>query len=100
MFLCLLWFTSHPLRVQQYLHGMISQSLFFPRSSSLLLQISDATWASDPSDRRSLSAYCVLLDGSLIMKKQSAVFHSSAEAELRAMAPLTTEVTWFRWLLQ
>jgi hypothetical protein len=45
-------------------------------------------------DRHSLSAYCVFLGGSLIAwkrKKQTAVS--------RAMALLTTEVTWLRWLL-
>jgi hypothetical protein len=53
-------------------------------------------------DRRSLSAYCVFLGGSLIAwktKKQTAVSHSSIEAELRAMALLTIEMTWLRWLL-
>ena len=95
---------SHLLRVLRYLRGTISHRLFFPSSSSLQLQAySDATWASDPSDRRSLSAYCVFLGGSLIAwktKKQIAVSRSSAEAELRAMALLTAEVTWLRWLLQ
>jgi hypothetical protein len=46
--------------------------------------------------RRSLSAYYVFLGGSLIAwktKKQTAVLRSSVEAELRAMALLTTEVT-------
>uniref|UniRef100_A0ACD5UXM4 Uncharacterized protein n=1 Tax=Avena sativa TaxID=4498 RepID=A0ACD5UXM4_AVESA len=58
---------SHLLRVLCYLRGTITRRLFFPRSSSLQLQCySDATWASDPSDRRSLSAYCVFLGGSLI----------------------------------
>jgi hypothetical protein len=33
-------------------------------------------------------------------KKQTAVSCSSAEAELRAMALLTAEVTWLRWLLE
>jgi hypothetical protein len=68
-------------------------------SRAYFLYYSDATWASDPSDRRSLSAYCVFLGGSLIAwntKKQTAVSRSSAEAELRAMAPLTAEVTWLR----
>nr|XP_040245108.1 uncharacterized mitochondrial protein AtMg00810-like [Aegilops tauschii subsp. strangulata] len=61
---------SHLLRVLRYLRGTISQRLSFPRSSSLELQAySDATWASDPSDRRSLSAYCVFLGGSLIAWK-------------------------------
>uniref|UniRef100_A0ACD5XMW4 Uncharacterized protein n=1 Tax=Avena sativa TaxID=4498 RepID=A0ACD5XMW4_AVESA len=88
---------SHLLRVLRYLRGTITRRLFFPRSSSLQLQCySDATWASDPSNRRSLSAYCVFFGGSLIAwktKKQTAVSRSSVEAELRAMALLTAEVT-------
>jgi hypothetical protein len=39
----------------------------------------DATWASDPSDHRSLPAYCVFLDDSIIAwktKKQVAVSRS------------------------
>jgi hypothetical protein len=95
---------SHLLRVLRYLRGTISRCLFFPRSTSLQLQgYSDATWASDSSDRRSLSAFCVFLGGSLIAwktKKQTTVSRSSAEAELRAMALLTAEVTWLRWLLE
>ena len=42
-------------------------------------------WASDPSDRRLLSAYCVLLGGSHVarkMKKRTEVSRPSAEAEL------------------
>jgi hypothetical protein len=95
---------SHLLRVLRHLHGAISRRLFFPRSSSLQLQTyCDAIWASDPSDRRSLSAYCVFLCGSLIAwrtKKQVAISRSSAEAELRAMALVTVKVTWLRWLLE
>jgi hypothetical protein len=95
---------AHLLRVLRYLRGTISRRLFFPRSSSLQLQAySDATWASDPTDRYSLSAYCVFLGSSLIAwktKKQTAVSRSSAEAELRAMATVTAEVTWLRWLLE
>jgi hypothetical protein len=94
----------HLLRVLRYLRGTISHRLFFPCSSSLQLHAySDATWASDSSDRRSLFAYCVFLGGSLIAwntKKQVAVSRSSAEAELRAMALVTAEVTWLRWLLE
>jgi len=94
---------SHLLRVLRYLRGTITRRLFFPRSSSFQLQAySDATWASD-SDRHSLSAYCIFLGGSLIAwktKKQTAVSRSSAEAELRAIALATAEVTWLRWLLE
>jgi hypothetical protein len=95
---------SHLLCVLHYLRGTISRHLFFPRSSSLQLQAyCDATWASDPSDRRSLYAYCVFLGGSLIAwktKNQVAVSCSSAEAELHAMTLVTVEVTWLRWLLE
>ena len=77
---------------------------YFLGSSSLQLQAySDATWASDHSDRWSLSAYCVFLGGSLIAwktKKHTTVSRSSADAELRAMTLLTAEVTWLRWLLE
>ncbi|CAM8880258.1 unnamed protein product [Rhodiola kirilowii] len=94
----------HLLRVLRYLCGTISRHLFFPRSSSLHVQAySDVTWASDPSDRRSLSSYCVFLGGSVIAwktKKQTAVSRSSVEAELRAIDLLTVEVTWLRWLLE
>jgi hypothetical protein len=58
---------SHILHVLHYLRGTISHHLFFPCSSSLQLQpYCDAIWASDLSDIRSLSAYCVFLGGSLI----------------------------------
>jgi hypothetical protein len=91
---------SHFLRVLRYLCGTISRRLFLSRSSSLQLQAYlDATWASDPSDLRSLSAHCVFFGGSLTtwkMKNQTTVFRSSVEAKLRAMALLTMEVTWLR----
>jgi hypothetical protein len=94
---------SH-LRVLRYLRGTISRRLFFSRSSSLQLQsYCVATWASVPSDRCSLFAYCVFLGGFLIAwktKKHVAVSRLSAEAKLRAMALVTAEVTWLRWLLE
>jgi hypothetical protein len=88
----------------RYLCETISHRLFFPRSSSLQLHAyCDATWASDPSDRRSLSTYCIFLGGSLIAwktKKHVAVSRSSGEVELRAMSLVTAEVTWLRWLFE
>jgi hypothetical protein len=93
---------SHLLRVLRYLHGTSICRLYFPCSSSLQLRVyCDATWASDPSDRRSLSAFCVFLGGSLIAwktKKQIVVSGSSAEAELRGMTLVPTGVTWL-WCL-
>jgi hypothetical protein len=95
---------SHLLRVLCYLRGTISHCLFFPHPSSLQLHAyCDATWASDPSDHCSLSAYCVFLCGSLIAwktKKQVEISHLSAEAELCAIALVTTKVSWLQWLLE
>lgn len=95
---------SHLLCVLQYLRGTISRCMFFPHSSSLQLQSCfDATWASDFSDSWSLSQYCVFLGVSLIARKtkqQVAVSRLSTEAELRAMALVTAEVTWLRQLLE
>jgi hypothetical protein len=63
---------------------------------------SDATWASDPVDRRSVTGYCIFLGSSPVAwksKRQTTVSRSSAEAVLRALARTTAEISWLRWLL-
>ena len=63
---------------------------------------SDADWASDPTDRCSITGFCFLLGTSLVLwrsKKQDAVSHSSTEAEYRALANTTCELVWLHWLL-
>jgi len=77
--------------------------LFYARDSSLALYAySDSTWASDPSDRRSVTSYCIFLDSSPLTwksKKHAAVSRPSTETELRALATTTSEIVWLRWLL-
>jgi len=87
---------GHLLRVLRYLRGTSSQCIFYARDNSLQLHAySDSTWASDPTDRRSISGYCILLGSSPLAwksKKQTAVSRSSTEAELRALATTTAEI--------
>jgi hypothetical protein len=94
---------GHLLRVLRYLRGTIDHRLFFSSTNSLQLSAYyDATWGTDPSDFRSIFAYCVFLGSFLVSwktKKQTVVSRSSAEAELHALACVTAEVTWLRWLL-
>jgi len=94
---------GHLLRVLRYLRGTSSQSLLYAHDSPLQLHAySDSTWASDPTDRCSITGYCILLGSSPIAwksKKQAAVSRSSTEAELRALATTTAEIVWLRWLL-
>ncbi|WVZ58648.1 hypothetical protein U9M48_008893 [Paspalum notatum var. saurae] len=77
---------GHLLRVLRYLRGTSSQYLFYPRDNPLHLHsYSDSTWASDPTDRRSIMGYCILLGSSPIAqksKKQASISWSSTEAEL------------------
>jgi hypothetical protein len=52
----------HLLQVLRYLRGTSSICLLYARDSSLQLHAySDSTWASDPSDRRSVTGYCIFL---------------------------------------
>ena len=87
---------GHLLRVLRYLRGTSSQCIFYARDNSLQLHAySDSTWASDPTDRRSISGYCILLGSSPLAwksKKQTAVSRSSTKAELRTLATTTAEI--------
>ena len=56
---------GHLLRVLRYLRGTSSQCLFYARDSPLQLHAySDSIWASDPTDRCSITGYCILLGSS------------------------------------
>jgi hypothetical protein len=80
---------GHLLHVLRYLQGTSSQSLFYAHDTLLQLHAySNSTWASDPTDRRSITGYCILLGPSPIAwksKKQAVVSRSSMEAKLLAL---------------
>jgi hypothetical protein len=89
--------------VLRYLRGTSSHCLFYAHDSPLQLHAySDSTWASDPTDRRSITGCCILPGSSPLAwksKKQAVVSRSSTKAELRALAATTSDIVWLRWLL-
>lgn len=91
-------------RLLRYLAGSPSQGILLASSSAArLTAYCDSDWASCLATRKSTTGYCIFLGDSPISwksKKQSIVARSSAEAEYRAMALTTCEVTWLSALLK
>ncbi|KAH9716509.1 retrovirus-related pol polyprotein from transposon RE1 [Citrus sinensis] len=90
-------------RVLRYLKNTMNLCLRFKKSEHLdLIAYTDADWATDPDDRRSISGYCVYLGDNLVAwssRNQGMVARSTAESEYRAMALCSTEITWINSLL-
>lgn len=91
-------------RILRYLVGTSSQGILLASNSAAqLTAYCDSDWASCPVSRRSTTGYCIFLGHSPVSwktKKQPVVARSSAEAEYRAMALTTCEVTWLSALLK
>ncbi|XP_019107744.2 uncharacterized mitochondrial protein AtMg00810-like [Beta vulgaris subsp. vulgaris] len=91
-------------RVLRYLAGALGQGVLLATSSSAILTAySDSDWAGCPNTRKSTTGFCIFLGDSLVSwktKKQQVVARSTAEAEYRAMALTTCEVTWLTQLLK
>jgi hypothetical protein len=87
-------------RILRYLKQTISLGFLICRqSSSTLHAFSDSDWAGYPDDRRSTSSYCVFFGSNLLSWSSRKVSRSSTEAEYRAIANATIEVTWIQSLL-
>ncbi|KAH9650410.1 retrovirus-related pol polyprotein from transposon RE2 [Citrus sinensis] len=90
-------------RVLRYIKATQDYGLKFFREGSLTLTgFTDADWACDLDDRKSVDAYCIYLDNNLISwssKKQSMITRSSAESEYRALASASAELTWLQILI-
>jgi len=89
--------------VLRYLKSSPGEGFFLAVDSSThLTAYCDSNWASCLMGRCSTTGYAVILGQSLISwhtKKQDIVSRSSAEAEYRAMAMTSCEITWLLTLL-
>jgi hypothetical protein len=90
-------------RVLRYLKGSVSKGLFLSASSSLnLVGYADSDWAGCPTTRRSTTGYFTMLGSNPISwktKKQPTISRSSAEAEYRSLATLSSELQWLKYLI-
>nr|GEW80758.1 reverse transcriptase domain-containing protein [Tanacetum cinerariifolium] len=88
-----------PKKVIKYLKGSPSKGINVIKGSASSIDLkaySDADWARCANIRRSITGYCVFMCGSLVSwksKKQNTNSKSSTEAEYRALASVTSEVT-------
>jgi hypothetical protein len=87
----------------RYLKATTGQGIFSPAVPNLKVSAYvDADWGSCLDSRKSTTGFCIYLGHALISwksKKQATVARSSAEAEYRALATLTSELLWVRQLL-
>ncbi|XP_074305192.1 secreted RxLR effector protein 161-like [Silene latifolia] len=91
------------LRVTRYLKGNPGKGIVIDKSCDFKLKgYSDSDFAKCPLSRRSLTGYFVVFGNSPISwkaKKQTTVAKSTAEAEYRALAAVTSEVIWLKSFL-
>jgi hypothetical protein len=91
-------------RILRYLKGTAAASIVYDGTKPLeLIGYSDASFACDPDDGKSISGYTFMLVGGPIAwksKKQSSVAGSTTEAEYIALSAAVSEAIWLKNLLQ
>ncbi|PKU62800.1 Retrovirus-related Pol polyprotein from transposon TNT 1-94 [Dendrobium catenatum] len=88
-------------RLLRYIKGALTLGLPITPGGLQLSTYTDADWASDSTDRKSISGHCTFLGPNLIswsVKKQVTVAKSSTEAEYRALSAASSDVLWLRRL--
>jgi len=90
-------------RVLRYLKRNPGQGILLSSNSNFqLYTYCDSDWDTCLLMRRSLTGYFITLGDSPILwktKKQYMIFRSSAEAEYRSMATITSELVWIKSFL-
>ena len=88
----------------RYIKGTLEASIIYSvDSSDEPVGYSDADYASDPGDRKSISGYGFQYAGGMISwksKKQPVVAHSSSESELIALDSAAREALWLTSLFE
>lgn len=88
--------------VLRYLQGTKSYGLTYKKGENNLEAYADADWGGDVNDRKSVSGYCIFMNGNLLewkTKKQNCIALSSAEAELVSLCSCIQEYMWMKKLL-
>jgi hypothetical protein len=86
----------------KYLAGTINRGIIYTAGGGELVGYTDADWANDMMNRRSISGYAFHLSGgavSWMSKQQVTVVPSSTHASYIAAVEASKEVIWFRRLL-
>lgn len=90
-------------RIMRYLNGTLNLGLLYSKEKPKeCIGFSDADWAGDQDDRKSVSGYMFQISGAAVSwrsKKQTCVALSTAEAEYMALASAAQEAVWMRQLL-
>lgn len=91
-------------RILRYLRGTTAYGVNINKNSTLVVSaFSDADWAGCKDTRRSTTGFCTYLGSNAVSwsaKRQSTVSRSSTEAEYRALAETSAELTWLASLLR
>ncbi|CAN6456717.1 unnamed protein product [Victoria cruziana] len=95
-------------RILRYLKSTLNDGLVYSKDDQYLdghklITYTEADWAGDPDERKSVSGYCIFIGQNIVIwssKKQKAIARSTAEAEYRAMDAGVADVTWVRHLLE
>jgi hypothetical protein len=89
--------------IMRYLAGTPNQGIVYTAGGGDLIGCTDADWANDTLNRKSISGYAFLFSGgavSWMSKQQMTVALSSTHAEYVAAAEAAKEAVWLRRLLK